>query len=65
MTLTTEKQRQLINEIQDLEHRAHSIGLHVTARALNNAKNAAGWEIAGDVLAAGKAARGVRPRECA
>lgn len=55
-------QQSLVQEIEEMEHRASALGMLVTARALNNAKNALGWEIAGDVLAASKAARGVRPR---
>lgn len=53
----------LVQEIEEMERRADRLGLIVTARALNNAKNAAGWEMVGDRLAAGKAARGVRPRK--
>lgn len=52
----------LLNELQDLEHRAHGLGLHVTAHALNKAKNALGWEMAGDVEKAGEAARGEMDR---
>jgi hypothetical protein len=39
----------LIGDLQLLEGRAHRLGMHVTAHALNRAKNAAGWELAGDV----------------
>lgn len=53
--------QQLIGEIEALEQEANRIGALVTARALNQAKNALGWEMAGNILAAGKAARGVRP----
>jgi hypothetical protein len=49
-------------EIEELEQRAHRLGMRVTARALNQAKNALGWERAGNILAAGKAARGGRPK---
>lgn len=52
----------LVQEIGELEQRAHRLGMLVTARALNQAKNALGWEMAGNVLAAGKAARGSRPK---
>lgn len=48
----------LLQELQEIETRAHRLGLHVTAHALNRAKNALGWEIAGNVEEAGKAARG-------
>ncbi len=45
----------MIQEIQELESRAHDLGMHVTAHALNRAKNALGWEISGNVEQAGKA----------
>lgn len=54
---------EIINELQALETRAHSAGLTVTGSAINNAKNAAGWELAGDVVMAGKASRGERAGE--
>lgn len=50
----------LISEIERLERVAHDKGCTVTARALNNAKNACGWEAAGNIELAGKAARGER-----
>lgn len=50
----------MIRDIQALESRAHRLGLHVTAHALNNAKNAIGWELAGNIEAAGMAARNDR-----
>lgn len=50
----------LIDDIQALESRAHRLGMTVTGHALNNAKNAAGWELAGEPILAGKAARGER-----
>jgi DhnA family fructose-bisphosphate aldolase class Ia len=49
-------QQNMIQEIQEIESRAHALGMHVTAHALNRAKNALGWEIAGDAEQAGKAA---------
>lgn len=51
----------LVLDIQSLESRAHRLGMTVTGRALNNAKNAAGWELAGEIELAGKASRGDRP----
>lgn len=54
---------EIINELQALETRAHAAGLTVTGHAINNAKNAAGWERAGDIVMAGKAARGKRAGE--
>ncbi len=50
----------LLDEIGRCEQRAHKCGALVTAHALNRAKNALGWEIAGDVEQAGKASRGER-----
>ena len=49
---------QLILDIQALESRAHRLGLHATGHALNSAKNAIGWEMAGEPEKAGMAARG-------
>lgn len=45
----------IIADVQRLEVAASKIGLHITARALNNAKNAAGWEAAGNVEKAASA----------
>lgn len=56
-------QARLCEQLDTMEGDARRAGLFVTARALNNAKNAAGWEASGDVLAAGAAARGDRPTE--
>lgn len=47
----------LLAHIEAAEQQAHRDGFHVTAQALNRAKNACGWEIAGNVEQAGKAAR--------
>lgn len=44
-----ELQNDLIQVVQDAESRAHKLGLHVTGHALNRAKNALGWEIAGNI----------------
>lgn len=41
--------RRLINDIQDLESRAHRLMMTGTAQALNSAKNAAGWELADQI----------------
>ncbi len=54
-TLTAANQ-QLLADIQALEGFAHARGFHVTAHALNRAKNALGWEMAGNIEEAGKAA---------
>lgn len=61
MALNVAAQRQLIQEIEEIEQRAHRLGMHVTAGALNRAKNALGWETIGDVKRAGEAARDQRP----
>ncbi len=50
----------LVNDIQALESRAQKLGMYITARGLNNAKNAFGWELAGDVARAANAAIGIR-----
>jgi hypothetical protein len=54
--------RSVILKIEELEHRAHRMGLHATAHALNNAKNCLGWEMAGDVVTAAAAGRGERDK---
>lgn len=54
--------QKLIEDIQALESYAHARGLHVTAHALNRAKNALGWELAGNVEEAGKASFALAPR---
>lgn len=51
----------LLAHIEAAERRAHQDGFHVTAHALNRAKNALGWEMAGDVEQAGRASRDERP----
>lgn len=62
VAITRAGQANMAQDIEELEQRTHRLGMIITARALNNAKNALGWEMAGERLAAGKAARGVRPR---
>ena len=47
--------QQLIADIQTLESFANARGMHVTAHALNRAKNALGWEMAGNIEEAAKA----------
>lgn len=61
--LSPAKFQQFTADITALELRAHALGLHVTAQALNNAKNASGWEKAGEIEHAARAARGLRPGE--
>lgn len=47
----------LLAHIESAERQAHQDGFHVTAHALNRAKNALGWEMAGDIEQAGRASR--------
>lgn len=54
--------RSVLLKIEELEQRAHRMGLHTTAHILNNAKNALGWEMAGDLVAAAAAGRGEREK---
>jgi vacuolar-type H+-ATPase subunit D/Vma8 len=57
ITTIKTKRQNLVQEIQMLENLAHKVDAHVTAHALNRAKNALGWEIAGNIEQAEKAAR--------
>ena len=43
--------RMLILDLQALQSRAHRIGMVLTAHALNEAMNKAGWELAEDMEA--------------
>jgi hypothetical protein len=52
----------LMQQISEMESHAHALGMIITARGLNNAKNACGWEIAGNTDAADKATRGERTK---
>lgn len=45
----------LLRDLTTLEMRANALHLFPAARALNNAKNAIGWQIAGDIEQADKA----------
>lgn len=45
----------LLRDIDALEQRANRLQLFPCARALNNAKNAAGWQLAGNIAAADQA----------
>lgn len=47
----------LLERLEQAEQMAHANGAHVTALAINRAKNALGWEIAGDLEQARNAAR--------
>lgn len=53
----------LTDDIQRLEARAMNLNLTITTRALNQAKNACGWERAGALGHAERAAVGKRPGE--
>jgi hypothetical protein len=55
-------QQTMLQELQELEDRAMRLGMFVTQKAINQAKNALGWEMAGDLLAAGRARRGQHAR---
>lgn len=46
----------LLQDILKLEMRANALGLFPAARALNNAKNALGWQLAGNIEKADEAA---------
>jgi hypothetical protein len=61
-TINRAAQQGMIEEIQELEIRAHNLGMHITARALNEAKNALGYELARDHKQAVLASRGQRIR---
>lgn len=39
----------ILQDLIRLEMRANVLGLYPAARALNNAKNAIGWQLAGDI----------------
>lgn len=49
---------QLLSELEKLEQNAHRCGMLITARGINRAKNAAGWEIAGKPLRAARSIEG-------
>lgn len=51
----TDDPQSLLRDMTALEMRANSLGLFPAARALNNAKNAIGWQIAGNIEEADKA----------
>lgn len=45
----TDDPQKLLRDLTALEMRANTLGLFPAARALNNAKNAIGWQIAGNI----------------
>lgn len=52
----TDDPQLLLRDLLELEMRANALGLFPAARALNNAKNAIGWQIAGNIEKADEAA---------
>ena len=56
------KRHTLISRIQELETLAYEAEFPMAAHTLNNAKNVAGWEFAGDRDRAEMAMRGERPK---
>jgi hypothetical protein len=48
----TDDPQALLRDLTALEMRANALGLFPAARAMNNAKNAIGWQIAGDIAQA-------------
>lgn len=55
LTSATDDPQLLLRDLTALEMRANKLGLYPAARALNNAKNAIGWQIAGNIDEADKA----------
>lgn len=53
---THQQMREWSQQMVAIEQELHRANMHVTARALNKAVRAIGWEFSGDVVAAGKAA---------
>ena len=62
LTPQTDCAQMVLMEILRIEQRCQALGLIVGARALNQARNAIGWEMAGDDLSASLAAKGERPK---
>lgn len=56
LNAATDSPHLLLRDILALEMRANALGLFPAARALNNAKNAAGWQLAGNIEKADEAA---------
>lgn len=52
----TDDPQLLLRDLTALEMRANTLGLFPAARALNNAKNAIGWQLAGEIAKADEAA---------
>ena len=52
----TEERRQIVLDAQNLEQRLYRVGLHITARKMNEVIRAIGWEMANDMKRADKPA---------
>lgn len=53
---STDDPQLLLRDLLALEMRTNAMGLFPAARALNNARNAIGWQIAGNIAKADEAA---------
>jgi len=51
----TDDPQLLMRDLIAIEMRANALGLYPAARALNNAKNAIGWQLAGNLEQADRA----------
>ncbi len=56
ISANTDDPQMLLRDLTALEMRANAMGLFPAARALNNAKNAIGWQMAGNIAEADAAA---------
>ena len=56
ISANTDDPQMLLRDLTALEMRANAMGLFPAARALNNAKNAIGWQTAGNIAEADAAA---------
>lgn len=52
LTADTDHPQLVLRDIEAIELRANRLGLYPAARALNNAKNAVGWQMAGNIAEA-------------
>lgn len=56
--IRNEKFQRIVTKIEALEHEAMQNGFVITSRALNQAKNALGWEVTGALDQADLASKG-------
>ena len=56
-----EQMRDLSARLVAIEQELHQVGMHATARATNRVVKVIGWEFAGDLAEAAKAARSDAP----